>query len=225
MQVPGHIFREYDVRGVVESDLTPVNVRALGRALGTAFRREGVTRVGVARDVRLSGERIRDDLVAALLSTGCDVVDYGMAPTGVFYHAQATGPEEAGVVITGSHNPPEFNGFKLVLRGASFFGAQIQGLRALIEAADFEVGEGSLTQREILDPYVEDVRGRASIPRQVRFAYDSGNGAAALIAARVFEALGQQPVALFMTSLTAHFRTTTRTRRSPSTSRTSETAS
>ncbi len=197
MKVPGHIFREYDIRGVVQSDLTPDNVQALGRALGTAFRREGATRVGVARDVRLSGERIRDDLVAGLLSTGCDVVDYGMAPTGVFYHAQATGPEQAGVVITGSHNPPEFNGFKLVFGGASYFGEQIQGLKALIESGDFETGEGSLSQREILDPYVEDVRGRASIGRKIRFAYDSGNGAAALVAARVFKELGQQPVALY----------------------------
>ena len=80
--------------------------------------------------MRLSGERIRDDLVGGLRATGCDVVDYGMAPTGVFYHAQATGPEGAGVVITGSHNPPEFNGFKLVLRGESYFGEQIQGLTA-----------------------------------------------------------------------------------------------
>jgi phosphomannomutase/phosphoglucomutase len=197
MEAPGHIYREYDVRGLVESDLIPENVLALGRALGTAFRREGATRIGVARDVRLSGERIRDDLVSGLRSTGCDVVDYGMAPTGVFYHAQATGPEEAGVVITGSHNPPEFNGFKLVLRGASFFGEQIQGLRALIESEDFEAGDGQLGEREILTPYVEDIVSRTKIERPVRFAYDSGNGAASLVAARVFAALGQEPVALF----------------------------
>jgi phosphomannomutase/phosphoglucomutase len=197
MEVPAHIFREYDVRGLVESDLTPENVRALGRALGTAFRRESATSVGVARDVRSSGARIRDDLIAGLQSTGCDVVDYGMAPTGVFYHAQATGPETAGVVITGSHNPPEFNGFKLVLRGASFFGSQIQGLRELIRTEDFESGEGGLSERQILGEYVRDISARAQIERPVRFAYDSGNGAAALVASQVFEALGQDPVALF----------------------------
>ncbi len=199
MRVPSHIFREYDVRGVVETDLTPPVVTALGRALGTAFRRAGARRVGVARDVRPSGERIRDDLIAGLRSTGCDVVDYGAAPTGVFYHAQATGPEEAGVVITGSHNPPEFNGFKLVLQGGSFFGEAIQGLRRAIEAEDFEQGEGSLGQREILTPYVEDVAERIRLPRAVRFAYDSGNGAASLVAARLFGALGQEPVALYDT--------------------------
>jgi len=197
MDVPKHIFREYDIRGLVETDLTPDTVHALGRALGTAFRRAGATRVGVARDVRLSGERIRDDLVAGLRATGCDVVDYGMAPTGVFYHAQATGPEEAGVVITGSHNPPEFNGFKLVLRGESFFGERIQGLLQLMEKGDFETGAGSVQEREILSSYVEDIVSRTSIDRPVRFAYDSGNGAAALVAARVFAAVGQKPVALY----------------------------
>jgi phosphomannomutase/phosphoglucomutase len=197
MGVPQHIFREYDIRGLVETDLTPDTVLALGRALGTAFRRAGVSRAGVARDVRLSGARIRDNLVEGIRATGCDVVDYGMAPTGVFYHAQATGPEEAGVVITGSHNPPEFNGFKLVLRGESFFGEQIQGLLHLMEAGDFETGEGSLQEREILSPYVEDIVSRATIDRPVRFAYDSGNGAAALVAARVFAAVGQEPVALY----------------------------
>ncbi|HKK70562.1 MAG TPA: phosphomannomutase/phosphoglucomutase [Candidatus Krumholzibacteria bacterium] len=197
MSVPAHIFREYDVRGVVDTDLRPDFVLALGRALGTAFRRAGATRVGVARDVRPSGVELRDQLVRGLRSTGCDVVDYGAAPTGVFYHAQATGEEQAGVVITGSHNPPEFNGFKLVLHGGSFFGEQIQDLRRLIEAEDYETGEGSSGERDVLGPYVEDVRSKVSIDRPVRFAYDSGNGAASLVAARLFAALGQEPVALF----------------------------
>ncbi len=197
MSVPAHIFREYDVRGVVDTDLRPDLVESLGRALGTAYRREGATLIGVARDVRPSGVELRDHLVRGLRSTGCDVVDYGAAPTGAFYHAQATGEEQAGVVITGSHNPPEFNGFKLVLRGGSFFGEQIQGLRRLIESEDYETGEGSLGERDVLGPYVEDVRSKVSIGRPVRFAYDSGNGAASLVAARLFEALGQEPVALF----------------------------
>ena len=197
MKLPDHVFREYDVRGVVETDLVPDFVTALGRALGTAFRREGATRVAVARDVRPSGEALRDQLVEGLRSTGCDVVDLGAVPTGVFYHAQATGDEQAGVVITGSHNPPEFNGFKIVLGGASFFGEQIQGLRTLIENEDFETGEGGRSQRDALGPYVDDVVSRVSIARPVRFAYDSGNGAASLAAARLFAALGQSPVALY----------------------------
>lgn len=197
MPAPAHIFREYDVRGVVDTDLTPETVSALGRALGTAYRRAGATRVGVARDVRLTGERIRDDLVGGLRSVGCDVVDYGLAPTGVFYHAQAQGHEQAGVVITGSHNPPEFNGFKLVLQGASFFGEQIQELVRIIEHEDFEQGTGSLGSRDIIEDYLRDVVERVQIARPVRFAYDSGNGAASLVAARFFEALGQQPLALF----------------------------
>lgn len=197
MQVPAHIFREYDVRGVVESDLLPATVTALGRALGTAFRRAGATRVGVARDVRPSGDAIRDQIVEGLRSTGCDVVDYGRASTGVFYHAQATGQEQAGVVITGSHNPPEFNGFKLVLEGGSYFGEQIQELLRIIQDEDFETGEGALSSREILEAYVADVVSKVNIDRPVRFAYDSGNGAASLGASALFAALGQKPIALF----------------------------
>lgn len=199
MEVPAHVFREYDVRGVVADDLPPDVVEGLGRALGTAFRRRGATRVGVGRDVRHSGVRLLEDLRRGLLSTGCDVVDFGQVPTPVFYHGTTTGDEEAGVVITGSHNPPEFNGFKLVLRGQSFFGEDIQELRQLMESEDFETGAGTASEREILDAYVKDVASRVSIERPVRFAYDSGNGAAALVAARLFEACGQEPVALYDT--------------------------
>lgn len=199
MQVPAHIFREYDVRGVVADDLPPAVVEGLGRALGTAFRRRGATRVGVGRDVRHSGVELLEHLRRGLLSTGCDVVDFGQVPTPVFYHGTATGDEEAGVVITGSHNPPEFNGFKLVLRGQSFFGEDIQELLRLMEADDFETGKGTASSREILDAYVEDVSSRVSIERPVHFAYDSGNGAAALVAARLFAACGQEPVALYDT--------------------------
>jgi phosphomannomutase/phosphoglucomutase len=197
MDLPTHVFREYDIRGVVADDLRPDMVQALGRALGTAFRRVGAAKVGLARDVRPTGPRLVDDLTQGLLSTGCDVVDYGSAPTPVFYHGVTTGPEDAGVVVTGSHNPPEFNGFKIVLEGASFFGEQIQGLRRLIDAEDFERGDGRQSARPILDSYVEDVSARISVARPVRFAYDSGNGAAALVAEQLFGACGQEPVALF----------------------------
>jgi phosphomannomutase / phosphoglucomutase len=197
MNVPGHIFREYDVRGVVDSDLTASVVTALGRSLGTAFRRRGASTVAVGRDVRPSGLTLFAALSEGLLSTGCDVVDFGAVPTPVFYHGCATGRVDAGVVITGSHNPPEFNGFKLVLEGQSFFGEEIQELRRLIETQDFEVGRGQLRSQEIVEAYIEDVASKITLERPVRFAYDSGNGAASLVAARVFAAVGQNPTALF----------------------------
>jgi phosphomannomutase/phosphoglucomutase len=197
MDVPGHIFREYDVRGVVETDLTPRVVTALGRALGTAFRRRGATVVAVGRDVRPSGVELGEALTRGLLSCGCDVVDFGALPTPVFYHGCATTAVEAGVVITGSHNPPEFNGFKIVLGGESFFGEDIQELRRLMEAEDFETGEGKRSERQVLADYVRDLADRVSIERLVRFAYDSGNGAASLVASRLFEAVGQKPLPLF----------------------------
>lgn len=197
MSLPQHVFREYDIRGVVETDLTPSFVEGLGRGLGTMFRRAGATRVAVARDVRESGVRIRDDLARGLRAVGCDVVDFGRVPTPAFYHGCATGPEEAGVMITGSHNPPEFNGFKIVLDGASFYGAQIQATRELMENGDFESGDGSLDARDVLDAYVAELAAKTDLARPVRFAYDPGNGAAALVASRIFAAIDQSPVALF----------------------------
>jgi len=197
MSLPQHVFREYDIRGVVETDLTPSFVEALGRGLGTMFRRAGATRVAVARDVRESGERLRDDLSHGLRAVGCDVVDFGRVPTPAFYHGCATGPEEAGIMITGSHNPPEFNGFKIVLDGVSFYGAQIQATREVMENGDFETGGGSLDSRDVLDAYVAELAAKTQLVRPVRFAYDPGNGAAALVASRVFAAIGQSPLALF----------------------------
>src|SRR5512134_928475 len=106
MRVPGHIFREYDIRGIVATDLTAEFVEGLGRAIGTTLQRRGLAKVAVGRDVRASGERLFADLSSGLLSTGCDVVDFGRLPTPVLYHGVATGGEDAGVAITGSHNPP-----------------------------------------------------------------------------------------------------------------------
>jgi phosphomannomutase/phosphoglucomutase len=182
---------------VVGVDLTPDVVRSLGLGLGTAFLRAGAKRVGVARDVRPSGVELFGQLAEGLRAAGCDVVDYGAAPTGVFYHAVATGGEAAGVCITGSHNPPEFNGFKIVLHGRSFYGDQIRGVLELMQSQEFESGAGTLSSREVIEPYLDDACSRVRIERPVRFAYDSGNGAASLVAAQLFARLGLEPVALF----------------------------
>jgi phosphomannomutase/phosphoglucomutase len=131
------------------------------------------------------------------MQAGCVVVDFGAAPTGVFYHAIATGEEEAGVCITGSHNPPEFNGFKIVLHGRSFYGDQIRDLRVLMEKEDFESGEGSRESRGIIEPYLDDAVSRVKITRPIRFAYDCGNGAASLVASTLFERLQLEPIGLF----------------------------
>ena len=197
MRVPGHIFREYDIRGVVATDLTAEFVEGLGRAIGTTLRRQGLSKIAVGRDVRASGERLFADLSRGLLCTGCDVVDFGRLPTPVLYHGVATGGEAAGVAITGSHNPPEFNGFKLVVGSGSFYGRDIQALRELMQHDDFERGAGRLTAREVIEPYVRELAAQARIPRRVRFAYDPGNGAASLLCRQLFAAVGQDPVALF----------------------------
>lgn len=197
MPIPSHVFREYDIRGLVEEDLTPEFVEGLGKALGTELRELGIDRVGVGCDVRPSGDRLRDDLSRGLRSVGCDVVLYGKAPTPAIYHAVATGDEGASVAITGSHNPPEFNGFKIALKNAAFFGEQIQAVRARMERQDYAEGDGRLSERAILDDYVDALVQRARLTRKPNFAYDPGNGAAALVCSKLFAKMGLSPVALF----------------------------
>ncbi len=197
MPTPAHIYREYDIRGVVETDLTPDVVSDLGRGLGTAFRRAGLSKVAISRDVRESGLSLFRSLSEGFLSTGCDVVDLGQLPTPAAYHAVAVGDEEGGVQITGSHNPPEFNGFKITMGGGSFFGKDIQQVRRWIDAQDFETGQGTLTARDAMQPYLDDLVKSVNLARKPRFAYDCGNGAGALMAADLFARLGLEPVALF----------------------------
>jgi len=197
MDVPAHIFREYDIRGVVGVDLRPEFVTALGRALGSELRDQGIKAVGVGRDVRPSGVHLSECLREGLRAAGCDVVDYGQAPTPGIYHAVATGDEGAGVAITGSHNPPEYNGFKIALKTGAFYGQQIQALCRRMEHDDFRSGEGKESSRLILPAYIEELAARAHLSRKPRFAYDPGNGAAALVCRELFAAMGLTPVALF----------------------------
>jgi phosphomannomutase/phosphoglucomutase len=197
MDVPAHIFREYDIRGVVDVDLRPEVVMALGKALGSELYEQGIRKVGVGRDVRPSGVHLSESLREGIRSTGCDVVDYGQAPTPAIYHAVATGGEGACVAITGSHNPPEYNGFKIALKTGAFYGEQIQAICRRMRRGAFHAGEGKASSRIILPAYIEELAARARLARKPRFAYDPGNGAAALVCKQLFAAMGLSPVALF----------------------------
>jgi phosphomannomutase/phosphoglucomutase len=186
-----NIFREYDIRGLVERDLTSDVVVQLGKGIGTFIRRRGAARVTIGRDGRLSSERIAHDLREGLLSTGLEVTDVGQCPTPVLYFSISHLEVDGGIMITGSHNPPEFNGIKMALGRTAIFGEQIQRIRNLIEAQDYEQASPQPAQKyAILDPYVTWLTSNLKLDRAVRIGMDSGNGVAGLVAPKIFRELG-----------------------------------
>ncbi|MCD6376273.1 MAG: phosphomannomutase/phosphoglucomutase [Caldisericaceae bacterium] len=195
-----YIFREYDIRGVVDKDLTEEVVKLLGKGIGTYFVRHQAKRVTIGGDVRLSTERLRKALMTGLQSTGVNVVDLGPVPTPVQYFSMHHIPDvQGGVMITGSHNPPEFNGFKITLNNAPVFGPMIQDIRKLIEGRDFESGQGQYEKQEIIDDYINYIKQNIKLDRAVKVVLDSGNGAASLVAHRLFKELGAETIDLFDT--------------------------
>ncbi len=170
-------LREYDIRGIVGKALGEADAYAIGRGFGTRVRRNGGTRVAVGYDGRISSPMLEAALVRGLTETGIDVVRIGLGPTPMLYYAEATLEVDGGVQVTGSHNPAEYNGFKMVLAHAPFFGADIQDLDRLAEGADWEEGAGSVTDHTIIDDYVGRLMaGYAG--GAFRIGWDAGNGAA-----------------------------------------------
>ncbi|MBC7105518.1 MAG: phosphomannomutase, partial [Firmicutes bacterium] len=178
MPFNAHIFRMYDIRGVADRDLTPEVVYDLGRALGRYYRERGDRRVVVGRDNRLSSPRLKDALTAGLVATRCEVWDAGEVVTPVLYFACAHFKIPNGVMITGSHNPPDENGFKIVAGGTTIYGQEIQRLRELMLAGEFPRGEGSVREVDAAGPYLEMLREKKIRlgPRRLKVAVDCGNG-------------------------------------------------
>jgi len=191
------IFREYDVRGLVGKDLHRAAVVLLGKGYGAYAAGHGVRTVALGRDCRLSSPAFRDALAEGLLSTGLSVIDVGVCPTPLLYFAIHHFGADGGVMITGSHNPPEFNGFKLCVGTGTLYGEQIQELRWIIEAGRFPGGEGRLEHREIIPAYREYVAANLSIPRKVKVVVDGGNGTAGAVAPDLFREMGMEVVELF----------------------------
>ncbi|RPH92743.1 phosphomannomutase/phosphoglucomutase [candidate division KSB1 bacterium] len=191
MAVNPLIFREYDIRGLVETDLTTPDVREIGKGLGTFLKRQGAKRFTVGRDGRLSSERIANDLKEGLVSTGLEITDVGQCPTPVLYFSAPHLSMDGGVMITGSHNPPEFNGIKTALGKTAVYGQQIQEIRSLIERNDYEKASPlPVKSYAILDPYVEFLSKNLKFDRAVRVGMDSGNGVGGSVAPKIFRALG-----------------------------------
>jgi phosphomannomutase/phosphoglucomutase len=191
------IFREYDIRGVVDRDLTDEVVDSLGRGFATYLSMMGKRRVVVGRDGRLSSPRLREVLVQGMLAGGLEVVDLEVCPTPVFYFSLFHLEREGGVMITGSHNPPEFNGFKVCVGKETLYGKQIQDLRKLVEAGKFISGRGSLTSQKVIPAYQEYFLNHIRLKKKIQLVVDSGNGTAGLVAPKILRDLGCQVLDLY----------------------------
>jgi len=193
---PG-IFRAYDIRGVVGEDLTPAVATLVGKAFGTTIVRGGGRRVLVGRDGRLSGPELSTALIDGIRSTGVNVVEVGMGPTPMFYFGLHELGADGGIQVTGSHNPPEYNGFKTCIGTQTIYGEAIQELRALIEADDFDSGRGDRETADLVPAYKTMIAERVELARPLKIAVDSGNGVAGPIAPDIYRALGCDVVEMY----------------------------
>ncbi len=195
-----YIFREYDIRGVVDKDLTDEAVLQLGKGIGTYMQQHDAKRISIGGDVRLSTERFRIILTQGIRLTGVDVVDLGPVPTPVQYYSMHYLKDiQGGVMITGSHNPPEFNGFKITMHNAPVYGEMIQDILKIIQAGEFATGKGGYEKTDVIESYIDYIKKNIRLERPVKVVLDSGNGAASLVAHRLFKELGAETIDLFDT--------------------------
>ena len=197
VKVPSSIFRAYDIRGVVGSTLNPGVARQIGLAIGSAALDRGQQAVVVGRDGRLSGPQMLDALADGLRASGREVITIGLVPTPVLYFATHHLGIASGVMVTGSHNPPDYNGFKIVLDGEALSGQAIQGLYQRLEAGDLSSGAGEAREAQVIDDYVERIVSDVHLAQPLKVVIDCGNGAAGAVAPALFSALGCEVVELY----------------------------
>ena len=191
------IFKAYDIRGVVPSTLTDQMAEGLGRAFGTKAMAEGQTLVALGRDGRLSGPALSAALIRGLVAAGVQVIDIGMATTPMLYFAAHTACQ-SGIQVTGSHNPKDYNGFKMVLGGRAIYGDEIQVLRQMMEAETWKLREGGVVSYlDVLADYTQRIVGDVKLSRPMKIVIDSGNGIAGTSAPGIFRALGCEVIELF----------------------------
>jgi phosphomannomutase/phosphoglucomutase len=196
-QLPASIFRAYDIRGVVGDTLTNETAYWVGRAVGSESLAQGEPNVSVGRDGRLSGPELVQHLIQGLVDSGCSVSDVGMVPTPVLYYAANVLAGKSGVMLTGSHNPPDYNGFKIVIAGDTLANEQIQRLRQRIETGELTEGVGQAEQVDVLDSYFKRIRDDIALAKPLKVVVDCGNGVAGVIAPQLIEALGCTVIPLF----------------------------
>ena len=201
MKLSPSIFKAYDIRGIIDETLSPSIAKLIGQAFGTEMHELGEADIVIGRDGRLSGPSLIDALTEGLLSTGINVIDLGMVATPMVYFATNHNIEgkapKSGIMITGSHNPPNYNGFKMVLGTAAIYGDRIQDLRKRIEAKQFSTGHGVRSTFDIFPMYLNYIVGDIKIARPMKIAVDCGNGVGGAFAGKLFRALGCQVQELF----------------------------
>lgn len=192
------IFREYDIRGIVGRDLTAETVTTIARAIGTYFKTGGATRVALGRDARESSPVFRDVFVKELNGCGLDVLDVGMIPTPVLYFAAFNKPVDAAVMITGSHNPSDYNGFKLLLNKHSLHGTHIQEIKHIALKGEFASGEGAAEVYDITTEYMDYIADNIKLgSRKLKIVVDSGNGIGGIVGVPLYKRMGFDVVELF----------------------------
>ena len=194
------IFREYDIRGIAGKDLTDDAVRTLGSAIGTYLWRQGCKQISLGRDCRLSSTRLKEQLSRGVLATGLNVVDIGVCPTPLLYFSLHRLNPDGGIMITGSHNPPEYNGFKVAVGKFTIYGDQIQEIAKIAESGNLAAGEGRIEEVSLLSDYhryLVEAFGRLKNPPRV--VVDAGNGTASIIAPQVYRDLGCEVIELYCT--------------------------
>ena len=198
------IFREYDIRGIADTELLSPDIVDLGRALGTLLQRKSGKRINLGRDCRLSSTRLRDALKEGLLSSGCDVTDIGVVPTPLLYFSAVHLKADGAVMITGSHNPAEFNGFKTVCGSGTLHGETIQEVRHLIEKKDFAHGAGQAHEMDLSDAYLDAVAPQFQFERRIKVVADAGNGTAGPLVHRLLQRVNCDATELFF-EMDGHF--------------------
>ena len=191
------IFKAYDIRGIVNKTLTEDAVYLIGMALGSEAHAQGETKMVVARDGRNSGPALLARLSDGLRAAGIDVISIGMAPTPVLYFAAQTIGNGSGIMVTGSHNPPDYNGLKMVIAGTTLASEQIQALHERIKAKNFETGDGGFSEKEVIPQYVKRITDDVMLLKKVKVVIDCGNGAAGAVAPQLMKELGCDVVELF----------------------------
>ena len=197
MDITSSIFKAYDIRGIVEKELTPEVVKLIGMAIGSESIAQGERGIVVGRDGRLTGPMLSESLISGLIESGCHVVDIGMVPTPLVYFATYTKGASSGVMVTGSHNPPEYNGFKIMIAGETLSADKIQNLYSRILNQQFSSGSGSSTSINIDQDYMDTIKSDIDLDRELNIVVDCGHGVAGNIAPKLFESLGAKVSKLF----------------------------
>ncbi len=195
--IAAEIFKAYDIRGIVDKTLTVQSVETIGRAIGSEARARSVSAIVIGRDGRLSGPALSRALARGLQASGIDVIDIGEVPTPVVYYGAQRLGTQSGIAVTGSHNPPDYNGLKMVLAGETLAGDAIQALRQRIERGDLASGQGSYSERSIVDDYVTRIVSDVKVARPMKIAVDCGNGVAGAVAPRLYREMGCEVIELY----------------------------